>query len=111
MGVRAKRAGDHSKAWIQGPGARRAGASGLAINVKSDAMWVGTKSERTADMVETQSDVTRLRLTLEGERAFAVGEGASFTPSAEMGLRHDGGDAETGTGVGVGAGLRDTSMR
>ena len=81
------------------------GASGLAMNVKSDAMWVGTKSERTSDMVATQGDVTRLRLTLEGKRAFAVGEGATFTPSAEVGLRHDGGDAETGTGLEVGAGL------
>ena len=71
------------------------GPSGLAMNVKSDAMWVGTQSERTADMVATQGDVTRLRVILEGERAFAIGEDATFTPSAEVGLRHDGGDAET----------------
>ena len=81
------------------------GASGLALNVKSDAMWVGTKSERTSDMVATQGDVTRLRVTLEGERAFPAGEGARFTPSAEVGLRHDGGDTETGTGLEVGAGV------
>ena len=30
----------------------------------------------------------------------------TFTPSAEVGLRHDGGDAETGTGVEIGTGLR-----
>ena len=30
-------------------------------------------------------------------------------PSAEVGLRHDGGDAETGTGLEVGAGLRYTA--
>ena len=81
------------------------GTSGLAMNVKSDAMWVGTQSERTADMVATQGDVTRLRVILEGERAFAIGEDATFTPSAEVGLRHDGGDAETGTGLEVGAGV------
>ena len=85
------------------------GASGVALNVKSDAMWVGTKSERTNDMVATEGDVTRVRLILQGERAFAVGEGATFAPSAEVGLRHDGGDAETGTGVEVGAGLRYTA--
>ena len=33
---------------------------------------------------------------------------AARTPSAEVGLRHDGGDAETGTGLEVGAGLRYT---
>ena len=81
------------------------GASGLAMNVKSDAMWVGTKSERTADMVATQGDVTRLRVIVEGERAFDMGGGATLTPSAEVGLRHDAGDAETGTGLEMGAGL------
>ena len=77
----------------------------LVLNVKTDALWVGTKSERTGDMVATQGDVTRLRVTLAGERSFAAGEGARLTPSAEVGLRHDGGDAETGTGLEVGAGL------
>ena len=85
-----------------------AGASGVALNVKSDAMWVGTKSERTHDMVATEGDVTRLRLIVEGERSFEVASGATFTPSAQLGVRHDGGDAETGTGVEVGAGLRYT---
>ena len=84
------------------------GASGVALNVKSDAMWVGTKSERTHDMVATEGDVTRLRLIVEGERSFEVASGATFTPSAQLGVRHDGGDAETGTGVEVGAGLRYT---
>ena len=82
------------------------GPSGVAFNVKSDAMWVGTKSERSGDMIATQGDVMRLRLIIQGERTFEGGSGATFTPSAEVGLRHDGGDAETGTGVEVGAGLR-----
>ena len=82
------------------------GEDTLVLNIKSDAMWVGTKNEKTPDMVATEGDVTRLRVTLEGERAFAIGEGATFTPSAEVGLRQDGGDAETGTGLEVGAGLR-----
>ena len=85
------------------------GASGVSLDVKTDAMWVGTKSERTNDMVATEGDVTRVRLILQGERRFEGGNGATFTPSAEVGLRHDGGDAETGTGVEVGAGLRYTA--
>ena len=84
------------------------GPSGLGVNVKSDAMWVRTKSERSADMVATEGDVTRLRLVVEGERAFELTGEARFTPSAQIGLRHDGGDAETGTGVEVGAGMRYT---
>ena len=85
------------------------GPSGVGLNVKSDAMWVGTKSERSAEMVGTEGDVTRLRLIVQGERVFEAGNGATFTPSAEVGLRHDGGDAETGSGVEVGAGLRYTA--
>ena len=87
------------------------GPSAVALNVKSDAMWVSTKSARTRDMVATEGDVTRLRLIVQGERVFASETGATFTPSAEMGLRHDGGDAETGTGLEVGAGLRYTAGR
>ena len=37
---------------------------------------------------------------------FEAGNRATFTPSAEVGLRHDGGDAETGSGLEVGGGLR-----
>ena len=81
------------------------GVSGVGLDVKTDALWVGTKSEDTGELAPTEGDVTRLRVTLEGERAFGVGEGATFTPSAEVGLRHDGGDAESGTGLEVGAGL------
>ena len=84
------------------------GASGVALNVKSDAMWVGTKSADTGELDPSEGDVTRLRFIVEGERGFDMGGGATFTPSAEVGLRHDGGDAETGTGVEVGAGLRYT---
>ena len=82
------------------------GPSGVGLSVKSDAMWVATKTERTRDMLGTEGDVTRVRVALEGERIFEAGSGATFTPSAEVGLRHDGGDAETGTGVEVGAGVR-----
>ena len=45
---------------------------------------------------------------LEAGRSFALGEGAVLTPALELGLRHDGGDAETGTGVEVGGRIRYT---
>ena len=47
-----------------------------------------------------------MRFIVEGARAFALGGGAVVRPSLEFGLRHDGGDAETGTGVEVGGGVR-----
>ena len=82
------------------------GPSGMRVNVKSDAMWVGTKSARSADMMGSEGDATRLRLVAQGERDFALAGQGRLTPSAEVGLRHDAGDAETGMGVELGAGLR-----
>ena len=50
--------------------------------------------------------MTRLRTALEGSRDFILGGGPlSLTPSVEVGLRRDGGDAETGAGMDVGGGL------
>ena len=84
------------------------GPSGIGVNIKSDAMWVRTTSERTEGMMGAEGEVSRLRLILEGERQFAMEGGGMFVPSGEVGLRFDGGDAETGTGLEVGAGMRYT---
>ena len=85
------------------------GPSRVGLNVKSDAMWVRTESESAEGLESAEGDVTRLRLILEGERAFETGDGAAFTPTGQVGLRHDGGDAETGTGIEMGAGIRYTT--
>ena len=82
------------------------GASGVALGIRSDAMWVSTESDPTEGMMGAEGDVSRLRLILQGERPFAMEDGSLLTPSAELGVRLDGGDAETGAGLGLGAGLR-----
>ena len=43
---------------------------------------------------------------MEGARAFSLGGDGTLRPTFEVGLRHDGGDAETGTGIDAGAGVR-----
>ena len=91
---------------VQGQVLDGTGPSGMRLDLKSDAMWVGTKSARSADMAGTQGNVLRLRLVAQGERDFVLAEQGTLTPSAELGLRHDDGDAETGVGVEFGAGLR-----
>ena len=91
---------------VQGQVLDGTGPSGMRLDLKSDAMWVGTKSARLVGMKGSQGDVTRLRLVAQGERDFVLAEQGRLTPSAELGLRHDGGDAETGMGVELGAGLR-----
>ena len=56
-------------------------------------------------MKATDAAVTRFRTGLEGSRAYTLAGRLSLTPSVEVGLRHDGGDAETGAGMDVGAGM------
>ena len=81
-----------------------AGADGgLDLAIKSDAMWVRMKSDEGDGLSAAKSDVTRVRLVLEASRALAMQSGQTFTPSVEVGLRHDGGDAETGAGLELGA--------
>ena len=54
--------------------------------------------------------MTRLRLGLEGTWPLALGDGvlgkaAAVTPRLAFGVRHDGGDAETGFGADLGGGV------
>ena len=83
-------------------------AGGMDLALKADAFFVRTESEKAANSVKTEADASRLRLVLEGGRSFDMGDGASFRPSLELGVRHDGGDAETGTGVELGGGVAYT---
>ena len=84
---------------------------GLQLSVKSDALVVRTTSDAVGEgammsLAASEADVTRLRLGLEGTwRGLGTGGGGSFEPTFEVGMRHDGGDAETGFGIDVGAAL------
>ena len=84
-------------------------AGGPELAATSDAMAVRTASAAyrsdTGNLAASQADVTRLRLGLEGTwRGLRLGGGA-LAPRLELGLRHDGGDAETGFGLDLGGGL------
>ena len=81
------------------------GGSGPALALTADGLWARTSSEKTHELASSESDVTRLRLGLEGSYRIALEEGGHVTPKAEVGARHDGGDAETGFGVELGGGL------
>ncbi len=79
--------------------------SGPSLALVSDALWVRTSSEKTRGLGASESDVSRLRLGLEGSWGLALAGGGAITPNLELGARHDGGDAETGFGVELGGGL------
>ena len=92
--------------------------SGFQLTGKTNAIVVQTSSGRGkgadgGNMEPARATVTRLRLGLEASRPFALGpgsgsgtgSGAVLMPSLEVGVRHDGGDAETGFGLDLGGGL------
>ena len=85
------------------------GASGFELAFKADALWVGTSIDGVdgpaGRLKATEAPVSRFRTGLEGSRDYTLAGRLSLKPSVEVGLRHDGGDAETGAGMDVGGGL------
>ena len=56
-------------------------------------------------------NMRRVRLSTEASHDLLFSSGASLTPWGELGLRHDGGDGETGAGLEVGGGLRYRNLQ
>ena len=86
------------------------GGEGLALAVKGDARFTRTSSDAVrgegGNLAASEADVWLVRTGLEGSRPVTLGEsGATLTPSFEIALRLDGGDAETGMGADLGGGL------
>ena len=78
---------------------------GVVLAVETDTRLTRTATGAAAGLPATDASVWQLRLGLEGSRHVALHGGGALRPSVEVGLRHDGGDAETGGGIEVGAGL------
>ena len=81
------------------------GPSGMDLALKADVFTVRTESDAAANSAATVTDAGRVRLALDGGRAFALSETATFRPAFEVGLRLDGGDAESGAGLELGGGV------
>ena len=94
-------------AWSAGTGARGTlladGPTALAL--KGEA-WVSRwAADGTDPVAALEADVQRLRLALEGRHAWTLASGAVVAPSLEVGVRHDSGAGETGTGLELGGGV------
>ena len=85
-----------------------ADSGGFQLATRTDAMLTRTSSDAVTGMQSSDADAHRLRLVLEGSRAITWAQGRSLTPTLELGVRHDWGDAETGFGVEVGGRIRYT---
>ena len=80
---------------------------GTELALKSDAFWVRTASDAAPGLQAVDgADASRIRLLLSGRHERVLVNGGVLTPSFELGLRYDDGDAETGLGVELGGGLR-----
>ena len=84
-------------------------SEGLTLAFKADALWVGTRSQAASGpggkLDSTRASVNRLRTAIDGSQSLTVANRMALTPSIEIGIRQDGGDAETGRGMDVAAGL------
>ena len=83
---------------------------GLSLALRTDAFFVRAESASVSapgigNLAAAAGDASRVRAVLEGSRSFALAGGGALEPSLTLGLRHDGGDAETGSGVEIGTGV------
>ena len=90
---------------LRGVAVEAPAAGGVELTVKTDALAVRTTSGKTEGLEAAEVDVTRVRLGLEGTWLGLEAGGGTLSPRLEVGVRHDGGDAETGFGLDLGGGL------
>ena len=80
--------------------------NGFELAVRLDAFLNWVRTEETADLEAIETDTSRLRLALEASRTLALDSDRALTSTLQLGVRHDGGDAEIGQGVDIKAALR-----
>ena len=86
--------------------------SGLQVSLRGEALYSSFEVDGNDGRIQAHTaDVSRLRLALEARRERVLASGARLSPRFELGLRHDGGDGETGAGVELGGGAEYVSGR
>ena len=78
---------------------------GFTLSLTSDAVLSRANADDLADLLENKGTASRVRVLLEGSHVLWV-SGGSLQPLVELGMRYDGGDADTGMGIEFGAGMR-----
>ena len=92
-----------------GRGQIMGGGEGFGLAFKADALWVGTRTKAAGgpggNLDSTSAAVSRMRTAIEGSQRMTIASRMALTPSVEIGIRQDGGDAETGRGMDMGVGV------
>ena len=81
------------------------GSDGVTLTTTADVLLLKTSSQEVEGLPASDGNLSRFRLGLEATRPFLLRNGSSLSPSLEMGIRQDRGDAETGFGMDLGASL------
>ena len=81
------------------------GSEGYVLALKADGLLLRTTSDSVPGLASATANVNRFRLGLESAWTVWLEDGSVLTPVLEVGLRHDGGDAETGFGADLGGGF------
>ena len=82
------------------------GGGTTLLELKAETAHTRAEIDGAGTLESTKLNASRQRLMLEGSHVQALASGATFTPSLEIGMRHDGGDGETGGSLEAGGGLR-----
>ena len=80
--------------------------NGFEFAARLDAFLNWVRTDETANLEAIEANTSRLRLALEASRTLALDSDRTLTSTLQLGLRHDGGDAEIGHGVDINAALR-----
>lgn len=82
---------------------------GRRLEAVTDARWTRTDTGKVSatggNPSAVSAEVMRVRLGLDGAWPLTPGPGAMVTPQFRLGVRHDGGDAETGYGIYIAGGM------
>ena len=81
------------------------GSDGVTLTTTADLLVLQTSSQEVEGLPASDGNLSRFRLGLEATRPFLLSNGSSLSPSLELGIRQDRGDAETGFGMDLGASL------
>ena len=99
--------------WMGAVGGRselaRLGAVEVAL--KADAFAVSVDSEAVEYVREGRGEAQRMRLMVDAGTRWAVSPNVQMAPNLEMGIRMDGGDAETGLGAELAGGMKVANQR
>ena len=93
-------------AGLSGPLAGGEGEGAVTLRIKAETAFTWAEVDGSGTIERTKLNASRHRLMIEGAQVRKLDSGAELTPSVEIGLRHDGGDGETGSSVETGGGVR-----